>query len=95
MNKTAKIQFLFPIKDSRMKQPVNFTDLQVTAHAEIGRHNQILEIKIRKVLYFNKGETEGYNIAGLLQVIKPELFKEICDATESHAISISETKEVA
>jgi len=79
-------QFNFPLIDTRMKNFTHFTDLTVFANAEIGRLNHVLEIKIRKITYFKKGEYIGVDITGLLQVIKPELFQEIADATEQHAL---------
>jgi len=87
-------QFNFPLSDSRMNPMTHFTDLTIFAHAEVGRLNQVIEVKIKKIVYFKKGEHIGVDITGLLQVIKPKLFQQIADATEQHALKEFELTDV-
>lgn len=90
----TEFQFTFPIQDTRMKgKQVHFTDLHVIAYAGLSLDGGITEVKIKRIVFFDKGQTYGSNVSGLIQILKPELFDRICRATENNAIKILSTSD--
>lgn len=89
----TEFQFTFPMQDARVKgKQVHFTDLHVIAYAGLSLDGGITEMKIKKIVFFDKGESYGSNVCGLIQILKPELFDRICRATENNAMKILSTK---
>ena len=83
-----QFKFDFQLTDKRFNKFLHFTNFTVSGIADIGKLNHVLEIKIRKITYFKRGEFIGVDISELLQVIKPELYDEIFEATRQHVTKL-------
>lgn len=88
MNNTSLFHFDYPVMDNTSQPAKHFTDLSVTAEAEIAvRTGEVINVKIKKILYKSPGDISplSYDVKALLLVTGKTLHDEIYNAAWSHA----------
>lgn len=88
MNNTNQFRFDYPVMDKTQIPAKHFTDLSVTAEAEIAvRTGMVINVKIKKIVYKSPGDTSflSYDVKGLLFVTSKPLHDEIYNAAWEHA----------
>lgn len=88
MNNTNLFRFDYPVMDKIQTPAKHFTDLSITAEAEISvRDSKVINIKIKKILYKSPGDTSyiSYDVKGLLYVTGKATHDEIYNAAWEHA----------